>query len=303
MWASKPAEITRRSGLEVAQPRQDHGLEGFAELVAAVAGAQRRVDDGVEHRRARRSRRCRDRAASRGSSSTARSGRPRRCPACRCRDARRNRRWRRARRRTSSAHARGDRRVVEQAEAHRPRRLGVVAGRPHRRRRRSRSGPSSPRRPPARAPPTARSAASNVPGDIEVSASIRTMPFRRGVADRLDIFHRMASEMMSASAIGACSRASVWNRSASSACSMARRRSGRSGCPAGVRWSRQAGWEMRSVDIGVLTPFHGRHCLTRRPRQWARPGRLRLFQRLKLTPSGGGMCPERRNRPAAAGSD
>src|SRR5947208_16832485 len=37
---------------------------------------------------------------------------------------------------------------------------------------------------------------------------------------------------------------------------MARRRSGRSGCPAGVRCSRQAGWVMSSVDITLL--WHGR---------------------------------------------
>ena len=42
------------------------------------------------------------------------------------------------------------------------------------------------------APPTPRNAASKLPGDIEVSASSCTQAFRRrGVADRLDVFHRM----------------------------------------------------------------------------------------------------------------
>ncbi len=46
-------------------------------------------------------------------------GRPRRCPACRCRGGRPSRRWRRGRRRTPSRVAGGDRGVVEEAEAHR----------------------------------------------------------------------------------------------------------------------------------------------------------------------------------------
>ncbi len=42
------------------------------------------------------------------------------------------------------------------------------------------------------APPAARITASNVPGDIVVSASSRTMPsLRRGLAHLLDVFHRM----------------------------------------------------------------------------------------------------------------
>ena len=119
-------------GPEVREPRQDRAVERLAELLAAVAGRKRRVDDGVVLAALGLARRCRDRAASGGSSNTSRSDRTRKCPACRCRDARRNR---------SIATrleavlllrvARGDRGVVEQAEAHRPRRLGVMAGRAH----------------------------------------------------------------------------------------------------------------------------------------------------------------------------
>ena len=89
--------------------------------------------------------------------------------------------------------ARGDGGVVEQAEAHRPRGLGMMAGRAH--------GDEGVARPcllitsstAMTAPPAARSAASKLPGDIVVSASSRTRPcFRRGVADRGDVVHRMA---------------------------------------------------------------------------------------------------------------
>src|SRR5690349_18629475 len=60
------------------------------------------------------------------------------------------------------------------------------------------------------------------------------------------------SAMVSSVAAGASTRASIWKRSCSSARSMARKRSGRSGWPAGVRWSRQAGWVIsRVVDIGL----------------------------------------------------
>src|SRR5712672_1305904 len=62
------------------------------------------------------------------------------------------------------------------------------------------------------------------------------------------------SAMVSSDAAGASTRTSIWKRSSSSARSIARSRSGRSGCPAGVRCSRQAGWEMRSVDIGHIYP-------------------------------------------------
>src|SRR5438874_10742805 len=58
------------------------------------------------------------------------------------------------------------------------------------------------------------------------------------------------SAMVSSEAAGASTRASGRKRSWESARSIARSRSGRSGWPAGVRWSRQAGWVIRSVDIG-----------------------------------------------------
>ena len=49
-----------------------------------------------------------------------------------------------------------------------------------------------------------------------------------------------------------------WKRSCSSARSIARSRSGRSGWPGGVTWSRQAGWVMRSVVIGCRQQGSGR---------------------------------------------
>src|SRR5215467_12117852 len=61
--------------------------------------------------------------------------------------------------------------------------------------------------------------------------------------------------MVSSEACGASPRFRIWNRSASSARSIARSRSGRSGWPGGVRWSRQAGWVMRSVVIQHTYPF------------------------------------------------
>ena len=66
--------------------------------------------------------------------------------------------------------------------------------------------------------------------------------------------------MVSKGARGASTRASIWNFSASSAASTARSRSGRSGWPAGVKCSRQAGWLMRSVvdiatNVGRAAPL------------------------------------------------
>ena len=43
----EPGRDDDQLGGEVAQPRQDTALERLAELVAAIAGAQRGVDDGV----------------------------------------------------------------------------------------------------------------------------------------------------------------------------------------------------------------------------------------------------------------
>ena len=74
--------------------------------------------------------------------------------------------------------------------------------------------------------------------------------------------------MVSKGARGASTRVSIWNFSDSSAASTARRRSGRSGWPAGVKCSRQAGWLMRSVDIatnvGRATPAKPIVCPTLR---------------------------------------
>src|SRR5919201_1829253 len=65
------------------------------------------------------------------------------------------------------------------------------------------------------------------------------------------------SAMVSSEAAGASTRVSGRKRSWESARSIARSRSGRSGWPAGVRWSRQAGWVIRIVDIG-RSGRHGR---------------------------------------------
>ena len=79
--------------------------------------------------------------------------------------------------------ARRDRRVVEQAEAHRRRGLGVMAGRA--RGDEGVVGRRSITSSTARiAPPAARIAASKLPGDIVVSASSRAMP-SFGVASRI----------------------------------------------------------------------------------------------------------------------
>ena len=256
MCASKPAEITMRSGRKSLQPRQDRRLERLAELAAVVAGAQRRVDDGVVFAALADARRCRETAASGGSSNTSRSDPTRKCPASRCRGARRNRpcatrsapccfcAWRAAI---------AD--VVEQAEAHRPRGLGVVAGRAHRDESVVGAAGSSPRRPRGRAPPTARIAASKLPGDIEVSASSAHQAFvaawRRGSPRRNPSDGR--ARCVSNAAAGASTRASVLEALVARApASIARSRSGRSGWPSGVRCSRQAGWVMRSVVIAQV---------------------------------------------------
>ena len=185
-WASKPAEMMIRSGPKPSSARQDHGLERLAECVAAVARPQRRVDDGVVLAALRRPRRCRDRAASGGSSSRARVGSFQKMS------------WRAvavvdvevddrdalgAVRRLRVAGR--DRRVVEEAEAHRRARVsawwpgGRMATKAF-----ADLARSSPRRPPARRRRRARSAASKVPGDIEVSASMPHHALLRGDASR-----------------------------------------------------------------------------------------------------------------------
>lgn len=103
------------------------------------------------------------------------------------------------------------------------------------------------------APPAPRNAASKLPGDIVVSASMRTMP-SDGEALRISWKYSSGctSVISSSVAIGACSRIRIWKRSSSKACSTARMRSGRSGWPGGVWWSMQAGCEIRSVDIFIM---------------------------------------------------
>src|SRR6516164_5775430 len=94
------------------------------------------------------------------------------------------------------------------------------------------------------APPAARKAASKLPGDIVVSTSSPIKP-SFGVASRMAVTYCMGwqSAMVSSAAAGASARTRARKRSCPSARSMARSRSGRSG------W--QAGWVMRSVDIGL----------------------------------------------------
>ena len=114
--------------------------------------------------------------------------------------------------------ARRDGGVVEEAEAHRPgrvRRGGRAGAWP---RRRCDPCPPSPRRPPATAPPDARSAASRVPGDMLVSASIRTSPSRGAAA--MIAWHvrlRWARATLRGSPRSACSRMRPEKRSFSSA--------------------------------------------------------------------------------------
>ena len=119
--------------------------------------------------------------------------------------------------------ARGDRRVVEEAEAHRGRDFGVVAGRPRRDEgvvRPCRDITSSTAN---AAPPAARSAASQVPGDIACPGRSRTRPCagrRRSMAST----YSAGCTRVSAPSRRARrdSRASIWNASASSARSTAR---------------------------------------------------------------------------------
>ena len=89
--------------------------------------------------------------------------------------------------------------------------LGVMAGRAH-----GDEGVVAPCRPSPRstasvAPPTARSAASKVPGDMVVSASMRTMP-SFGAASRTSVTKSSGwhSATVSISAIGASARTSAW---------------------------------------------------------------------------------------------
>ena len=148
--------------------------------------------------------------------------------------------------------ARGDGGIVEQAKAHRPRGLGVMAGR-------ARGDEGVCRLLRQHLVDREDGAADRAQRRLERAGRHRGVGvephhalFGRGVAQLDDVVHRMAQRDGLDGAIGACSRASCWNFSASSACSTARSRSGRSGWPAGVRCSRQAGWLIRSVDIGQM---------------------------------------------------
>ena len=79
----------------------------------------------------------------------------------------------------------GDRGVVEQAETHRPRGLGVMAGRPHGDERVGGLAAITSSTA-CTAPPAARTAAAKLPGDIVVSASICTRPCA-GEASRMAV--------------------------------------------------------------------------------------------------------------------
>ena len=162
--ASKPAEMMIRSGPNAAAAAGCGSPRG-AEGVAAVAGAQRRVDDVVVHA-AFAAAPVPDKAASDASSSrTARVGPENVLRAVAVMDVEVDDgdalgpcffcAWRAA----MAA-------LIEEAEAHRPHRLGVMAGRALATKALAAFW-TSPRRPPRVAPPTARSAASKVPGDID----------------------------------------------------------------------------------------------------------------------------------------
>ena len=84
----------------------------------------------------------------------------------------------------------------------------------------------------------------------------RSGPARRGRPDRLDVVLRMDAGDRRDVARGAASRASIWNASLSSARSIARTRSGRSGWPSPMSWPKQAGCEMKSV-VALLTSGFG----------------------------------------------
>ncbi len=171
-------------GREVVEPRQDRRFERLAERVAAVAGAQRGVDDLV---------------VLAGLAERAGAGIERHLVGRGVHDGRI------APEDVLGAVAvvdveiddgdaldamgrlgvpGGDRRVVEEAEAHRRRRLGVVAGRPVWRRRRCRRGASTTSSTANVAPPAERNAASKVPGDIAVSESSWIAPWV-GLARRI----------------------------------------------------------------------------------------------------------------------
>ena len=134
-WASNPADTRTQSGREALGERRDHGVERGEVDVARRARGQREVDGA-----------CRRPAPAPTSSSRPVPGYSghscnrhvhdvgvgrRTCPGSRCRGARPSRRSS-TRPPVVAERGRGDRDVVEQAEAHRVVGLGVVTGRAHR---------------------------------------------------------------------------------------------------------------------------------------------------------------------------
>ena len=152
---------------------------------------------------------------------------------------------------------RGDRHVVEQAEPHRPRDLGVVAGRAMqrnaaRRTRLQRSASTSPT-----APPAACSAASNESGagdgvEVEIAAARGTE-----LLDRTDVaggMHRLDQRSRARARLAHLPAQPV---AASSSCSIAVIRAARSGC-APVSWRSDDGWRSseRASHRRVPYPAH-----------------------------------------------
>ena len=177
--------------LELAQPRQDHGFERFAEGVAAVAGRERRVDDGVvfaafaDRAGAGIKRHFVGRAIHHGFIGPENILRAVAVMHVEIDDGR-------ALGMVAVLRiARRDRRVVEQAEAHRPRRLGVVAGRAN-------GDEGVGRLLVHHLVDRAHGAAGAAQGRFDAAGRHRGIGVemhqavrRRSVADRLDVFHRM----------------------------------------------------------------------------------------------------------------
>ena len=126
--------------------------------------------------------------------------------------------------------------VVEEAEAHRARRLGVVPGRAHARRSRSAAAARSSASTSATAPPAACTAASNVAGTAAVSMSIMPAAARAELLDEVDVRGRVHGEQLLARRVAAPRSTSHPNQSwRSISASSATIRSGRSGWP-GTSW-------------------------------------------------------------------
>ena len=86
------------------------------------------------------------------------------------------------------------------------------------------------------------------PGDIEVSSSMAVRPCAGVPARIVSIYSTGWTQAIAEiSARGATSRASVWKISLSKVLSIARKRSGCSGCPSPMSCAKHAGWVMRSV--------------------------------------------------------